>query len=123
MSNRRDSGYKGLAVINKGIVIIIFSRSCCQPNVFKRDIRHLPNETDYKIPFFSPPKIFFPAVINEENDRDMERIIRFLKRRDVIKDKNPSKCSYDKTTSLQVSLESGCDNSEKLFSTQNIAME
>lgn len=57
---------------------------------------------------------------------DMERIIRFKKKKRgvVIKDKNPSKCSCDKKTSLQVSLESGCDNSETLFSTQeNIAME
>lgn len=79
-------------------------------------------------------KNFFPAVINEENDRDMERIIRFKKKKgggekggrgwEVIKDKNPSKCSCDKKTSLQFSLERGCDNSEKLFSTrENIAME
>lgn len=41
-----------------------------------------------------------------------------------MQDKIPFKCSCDKKTTLQVSLESGCDNSEKLFSTpENIAME
>lgn len=46
----------------------------------------------------------------------------FLKK--DIQDKNPSKCSCDKMTALQVSVESGCNNSEKLFSTPaNTAME
>lgn len=61
--------------------------------------------------------------MNEESDRNMERIIRGLKKR-TYKIKILPNAAVTKRQSLQVSLQSVCDNSEKLFSIQeNIAME
>lgn len=61
----------------------MFSKSCCQPNKeLEIDFKHLPSSPDYNVPFIYLKKIY-PTVMNGEGDRNMERHIRSLKRRNI----------------------------------------